>query len=130
LSFDALYRRFGGITWYVQAVMNELWATEEALEDAHQVDQAVSNLVERRKLNFHDLDASQSVSARALLRAVAKEGCAKSPTSAAFLRAYGLKSASTVAGALKQLLSNELLYRTEDGYVIYDRLFGEYLRTL
>ena len=31
--------------------------------------------------------------------------------------------------ALDSLLDDELLYRREDGYVVYDRLFAEWLRS-
>jgi len=127
-AFDSTYRRFDGVTWYIQTVLNEVWSSGEGLQDESQVEQAVWNLVARRRLNFHDLDVCQSASARALLRAIAHEGCVKAPTSSAFLSSQGLGSASTVASALKQLLSNELVYKTDEGYVVYDRLFGEYLR--
>lgn len=126
--FDEVYRRFDGVTWYVQTVMNEVWSTGESLQDETQVDQAVASLVARRRLNFHDLDVSQTASSRALLRAIAREGCVKAPTAAVFLKGNGLGSASTVAGALKQLFRNELVYKTEAGYVVYDRFFAEYLR--
>jgi len=127
-AFDVIYRRFDGVTWYVQTVLNEVWASGEGLQDESQVEQAVWNLVARRRLNFHDLEVSQSTSARTLLRAIAREGRVKAPTSASFLSSQGLGSASTVASALKQLLANELVYKTEEGYVVYDRLFCEYLR--
>lgn len=127
-AFASLYRRFDGITWYVQAVLNEIWATDEGLSSAEQVGRAVSNLVARRSLTFHDLDASQSDSARALLRAVAQTGCVSAPMASDFIARCGLRALSTVSGALKQLLAKELLYKTKDGYVVYDRLFGEYLR--
>jgi len=128
--FDEIYRRFDGVTWYVQTMLNEIWASGEALKDESQIEQAVWNLVARRRLNFHDLDVSQSTAARALLRAIARAGVVKAPTSSAFLSSQGLGSASTVASALKQLLANELVYRSDAGYVIYDRLFGEYLRRI
>ena len=128
--FDAIYRRFDGVTWYVQTILNELWASGDALRTEAQVELAVGNLVARRRLNFHDLDVSQSASARALLRAIARVGCVKAPTSSAFLSEQGLPSASTVAGALKQLLANELIYKTDCGYVVYDRFLGEYLRRI
>jgi len=105
-----------------------VWASGEGLQDESQIEQAVWNLVARRRLNFHDLEVSQSTSARTLLRAIAREGCVKAPTSASFLSSQGLGSASTVASALRQLLANELVYKKEEGYVVYDRLFGEYLR--
>lgn len=127
--FDALYLRFDGVTWYVQSVLNEIWSLGEGLVKAEEIDEAVRNLVLRRELTFHDLDASQSDSARALLRAVARAGCVAAPTSAAFLSACGPRAPSTIAGALKQLVENELLYKTKDGYIVYDRLFSEYLKT-
>lgn len=128
--FDATYLRFDGVTWYIQTILNEIWATGDGLRADSQLEQAIANLVARRRLNFHDLDVSQSTSARALLRGIARAGCVKAPTSSAFLSEQGLSSASTVAGALKQLLANELVYKTDLGYIVYDRLFGEYLRRI
>lgn len=129
-AFSEIYDRFDGITWYMQAILNELWSTGEGLTDVAQVDAVVENLVSRQSLSFHDLCVSQSESAQALLRAVARAGCVAAPTSAEFLAESGLNAPSTVAGALRQLLEKELLYKTDSGYVVYDRLFGEYLKQI
>ena len=128
-AFDALYRRFDGVTWYVQAALNEIWSLGEGLAEEAVVEEAVRNLVLRRELTFHDLDASQRDAARALLRAVARAGCVAAPTSAQFLSSCALRAPSTVAGALRHLVENELLYKSKDGYIVYDRLFAEYLKT-
>ena len=47
-----------------------------------------------------------------------------------FIMKYGLRAASSVKTSLKMLLDKELVYRGSEGYVIYDRFFAEYLRSL
>ena len=42
---------------------------------------------------------------------------------------HGFKSHSTVRSALSDLISNDLLYRSDCGYVVYDRLFGIWIRS-
>ena len=63
-----------------------------------------------------------------LLRAVAAERVVSEPMSAEFGRRHGLRAASSVRFALDSLLEDELLYKRDDGYVVYDRLFAEWLR--
>ena len=46
--FMGLYRRFDGVTWYVQAVLNKVWETRMSLEHDIQVDAAVKELYEER----------------------------------------------------------------------------------
>ena len=45
-----------------------------------------------------------------------------------FVERHRLAATSSVRSALKVLLDKDLVYRTETGYVVYDRLFGEWLR--
>ena len=79
---------------------------------------------------FFDLFRSQSEASKALLRAVASENVVSQPTSKVFLSAHSLGAASTVASAIENLLSRELLYKSENGYMVYDRLFGIWLSRL
>jgi hypothetical protein len=124
MAFRALYDRFEGITWYVQAVLNRVWESGEGLTSVSQIDDAVDSLVEGGAIVFHDLFRSQNDASRALLAAVAKDGCVAAPTSGSFLSRHGFSSHSTVRSALRDLVDNDLLYQTDDGYVVYDRLFG------
>lgn len=125
--FKVLYDRFDGITWYVQSVLNRIWESGEGLTDLRQIDAAVGDLVEGSDIVFHDLFRSQNPASRTLLRAIAKAGCVAEPTSSAFLAHYGLKSHSTVQSALRDLVENDLLYRSDKGYLVYDRLFSLWL---
>ena len=84
-------------------------------------------LVEGSNIVYHDLFRSQNEASRALLRAVAADGCVAAPTSGDFLSRHGFKSHSTVLSALAALLGNDLLYQTDNGYVVYDRLFSLWL---
>ena len=127
--FRSLYDRFEGITWYVQAVLNKVWESGKGLEDVSQIDDAVHSLVESSSIVFHDLFRSQNEASRAVLRAVAADGCVAEPTSGEFLSRHGFKSHSTVRSALADLINNDLLYRSDSGYVVYDRLFGIWIRS-
>ena len=62
------------------------------------------------------------------MRAVAAEDVVSEPTGKAFLAKYDLGSASTVASVIANLVERELLYRTEKGYIVYDRLFALWLK--
>lgn len=128
--FMKLYRRFDGVTWYLQAVLNKVWETRTSLRSDAQVERAVAELRDERALVYHDLLAAQNGASRNLLAAIARTGAVKEPTSSAFLSANGLRVASTVRAALKDLSRKDLVYRSDDGWIVYDRLFAEWLRSL
>ena len=129
-AFEHLYDRFDGVTWYVQAVLNRTWAAGGGLVSAAQVDETVDGLVEESSLFFHDLLNSQTPAERAVLKAIGRDGVAPAVTAAAFLRRHGLPAASTVRSAAANLEKRDLLYRTDGGFIVYDRLFGAYLSRL
>ena len=127
--FDRLYRRFDGVTWYLQAVLNKVWETRTSLLDDAQVDRAVVELCEERALVYHDLLAAQNGASQEVVVAIARNGVVAEPTSAGFLAANGLSGASTVRAALKDLAAKDIVYKADGGWIVYDRLFAEYLRS-
>lgn len=126
-AFDALYSRFDGVTWYVQRVLNLLWTLGNGLESVRQIDEVVSELVEDRSLVFRDLLDSQNDVARKLLPVIAANGPVAEPTSAAFLAKCAL-SASSVRSAIADLRNRDILYKSDSGCIVYERLFGEWLK--
>ena len=126
--FRRLYRRFDGVTWYLQAVLNKVWETRTSLLDDAQVDRAVVELYEERALIYHDLLLAQNEASQELVVAVARNGVVPEPSSAEFLSTNSLRGASTVRAALKDLIGKDLVYKTDAGWIVYDRLFAEYLR--
>ncbi len=127
-TFAAAYDRFEGITWYVQSVMKVLYASDVVRPTEEDVAAVVSQLVEENAMNYGFILSKSTPGAVELLRAVAAERVVSEPMSAEFGRRHGLRAPSSVRFALDSLLEDELLYKREDGYVVYDRLFAEWLR--
>ena len=71
---------------------------------------------------------SQNESSQRLLSAIAAEGMDKGLMSGEFIEKHHLVATSSVRSALEVLLRNDLVYRAENGYVVYDRMFSEWLR--
>lgn len=127
--FSALYSRFDGVTWYVQRILNHIWANGGGIDSIDAVNDAVNDLVQDRALVFRDLLESQNETAKVLLLTISKVGIVKRPTAAEFLQDCKL-SASSVRSALAELCERELVYKGENGYIVYDRTFGEWLKSL
>ena len=129
-AFLAVYGRFDGITWYVQAVLNRLYETRRRSLGIDDANDAVRTLVEDGSYGFEAIVNGCPDGALRLLKAIAAEGCVKEITSGAYMSKHGLKTASSVAAALKTLKNADLVYKTDAGYVVYDRLFGLWLSKL
>ncbi len=129
-AFHALYSRFNGITWYMQAILWDLYAAHMDVTDESQIANAVKERVLANEYDQQMILELLPDGARRLVKAIAREGMVKSPQAGDFIFKYGLRAASSVKTSLQMLLENEILYRDKDGYVIYDRLFAEYLRSL
>jgi len=129
-AFNALYARFDGITWYVQMVLRKLWADGRGLPSDEVVAAAVDDLVDSRRQEYYDLYRAQNDSSRRLLKALAVAGPVAEPMSGAFVAKHGLRAASSVSSAVGDLESRDLIYRMPTGYVVYDRFFGLWLRSI
>jgi uncharacterized protein len=115
------------VTWYVQRVLNALWTAGDGLTSEAQVEAAVADLVADRALVFRDLYESQNEVAKKLLPAIAAARVVAEPTAQSFLADCGL-SASSVRSSLADLCVRELVYKSSEGYLVYERLFAEWLR--
>ena len=124
-TFNRVYSMFDGITWYVQTVMNRLYERKSAT--VADVGEVVDNLLQEKSWEYAAILKGLPAGAAKLLKAVAKEGVVKSATGGRFIAAHSLSGASSVHLSLKKLLEDELLYETDNGLVVYDRLFGMWL---
>lgn len=126
--FGRIYSMFDGITWYVQTIMNRFYARRSAtMADVISV---IDELLQEKSWEYAAILKSLPVGAARLIKAVAKDGVAKSVTGGRFIEAHSLKGASSVHLSLKKLQEDELLYETDAGFVVYDRLFGMWLSRL
>lgn len=125
--FDFVYDKFDGHTWYIQNVLNRLYGYKENVNQ-QLVDYVIAEIVNEYTYAYENLLSAYSSGSVKLLKAIAKEGCVQEINSGEFISKYRLKAASSVNTALKKLLNNEIVYKTSQGYIVYDRFMNEWLR--
>lgn len=125
-----VYDDYEGVTWYMQMLMNELFAlTEKGSRcDLDCYPMAKKNVIQTQESSYKDTLANVSAKQKPVLLAIAKEGEATNVTSANFLRNNGLASSSSVQSALKGLLEKDIVTRSENRYRVYDYFFAEWLK--
>ena len=127
--FNRMYDALEGHTWYIQRLLNEMYATVGKGETA---DLAVLNAAMQ---HIHKLDRrsyEESIQhltnpQKQLLIAIAKDVKAKEITSSDFVRKHGLKSSSSVQSAAKSLYEAETVTREIDTYFVTNRFLGFWL---
>ena len=125
--FNTIYEKYEGHTWYVQCLLNRLYGYDRDV-DMELVSYATEQILAEYSYIYADLLKAYTAGQVRLLKAIAKEGCVKEVLAGDFISTYGLRAASSVSAAMKKLQENELVYQTADGYIIYDRFMGEWLR--
>ena len=126
--FHDIYTRFDGITWYVQMVLNKLFDTDRQATDIQYVTQAIDAALQTVSTSYEGLLPFLTPNQKALLRAIAREEPVEQPLRSDFIKKHDLPSTSTIKSVLETLQRKELIYRTEKGYIIYDRFFSLWLK--
>lgn len=126
---EDIWNRYNGYTWFVQMMMNELFALTEdgAICHVDMIPEAQRNVVMSQESGYKDILSNIPPKQKIVLQAIAKEGVAKSITSAKFIKKYNLNSASAVQAAIKLLLQNDIITKNENSYRVYDYFFAEWL---
>ena len=127
--FHALYTRFEGITWYLQALLWDLYAAGGDVLEVQQLDEAVKQRILANEYDQQRVLELLPDGARRLVNAIAREGVVKSPQAGKFIERHSLRAASSVKTSLDMLVDKEILYHGQNGYVVYDRFLAEYLRS-
>lgn len=126
-TFNAMYDRFEGHTWYIQNLLNRLYGYGEDV-NLESVEFAVNQVVSEYSYSYIDLLNSCTASNVRLIEAIASEGCVKEIYAGEFISKYKLTGASSVSASLTKLEENEIVYKSENGYIIYDRFMSEWMR--
>ena len=125
--FFAVYRKFAGITWNVQQMLNRLYEIRSKTITTADVSRVIGMLVDEFSDEYartmNDCHPNDCV----LAKAIAKEGCVASLHASEFAKKYLLPPPSSVNLSIERLLAKQIVYKTEKGYVIYDRLMGIWL---
>ncbi len=128
--FDTIYKQYDGHTWYIQKIMNQLYGNPDGVIDEKAVNEAVLQILQENAFYYQMLMRSYTKGQVRLMKAVACEGVVKELTAGRFIAKYDLTAASSVKSASRHLLENEILYRSKEGYLVYDRFFGLWLQRL
>lgn len=126
---ESVWQRFDGYTWFVQMMMNELFALtpQGGICQIAMIPEARRNVMMSQEGSYKDLLSNLPPKQKMVLQAISKEGIAQNITSSKFIKKYNLGSASTVQSAVKLLLKNDLLTRTDSGYRVYDYFLSDWL---
>lgn len=129
---EDVWNKYAGYTWFVQMMMNELFALTPIGETCQEpmIAEARHNIILAQEQSWKDLLSNIPPKQKMVLQAIAKEGVAQNITSAKFIKKYNLTSASSVQSAVKLLLKNDLITMSERGYRVYDYFFSEWLATV
>ena len=126
---EHVWAKYDGYTWFVQMVMNELFALTARDEACtmDKVDAALQNVILSQENSYKTLLSNLPPRQKMVLQAIAKEGVARNVTSMKFVKQYNLGSASSVQSAVRLLLQNDLITQEDGCYRVYDYFFSEWL---
>jgi len=133
ISAECFYRMYDaleGHTWFIQRLLNEMYATmgEGETADINCLNAAMQHILKLDKRSYEETLQRLSSPQKQLLIAIAKEIKAKEITSSGFVHRHGLKSASSVQNAANALYENEMITREGDEYFVTNRFLGFWLK--
>ena len=128
--FKGVYSLFEGHTWYVQRLLNELfaWTRPGERATADILPEVISYVVKTYARSFQEQMSNMPDAQKKLLIAIAKDGKTDKVTSIAFCRKHALKSPSTVQSALRVLNEKGVLRKEGDNYSVANRLLEIWVR--
>lgn len=128
--FHELYDTYDGYTWYIQSVLNRLYENFKTVSTSTQLWETILNVVGSKAPQYESILSFLTDNQFSLLRAVAKEGTVGQPMGKEFIKKYSLSGASSVKTAIDVLYDKEMLYRTPNGYIVYDRFMSQWLQRI
>lgn len=128
--FRKMYQRFKGHTWYMQYVLNRLYEQRESVLNEALFEKCLADIVRSEVDEYQRLYAILTENQSTLLRAIARERLVSAINGASFIKKYGLKGSSSINTALKFLLNNEYVFKSEEGYCVYDHFMELWLQSL
>ena len=126
----AVYDISYGITWYTQKLFNTMYAhtTEGDVCLPENVEDALEYIIKTHSYSYEEVLFRLPERQKQVLIALAKSGPTKSITSAAFLQANALPSASTVQSAVRGLLEKDYITLFHGTYSVYDLFLGNWIQ--
>lgn len=126
---EVVYKMFDGCTWYIQMMMNEMFALTEkgSVCTTEYIDFAWDNIIMSQEDRYQSILYHLAPKQKQILYAIAKDGKAANITSSDFIKRHRLVSASSVQAAIKPLLKHDIVTCEEGSFRINDYFFAAYL---
>lgn len=127
---STIYERFDGTTWYIQKMLNQLFAITPQGQTVSLADisKAENQIISQNEEAYKDTLFQLTTKQRDLFIAISKEGSATQITGSPFLKRHHLTSASSVQKAASILRSKQLLTHYQGVYEWYDKFMSAWLR--
>ena len=127
--FKSVYDLFEGHTWYVQRILNELYAWTNKGDEATEqlMREVLTYVINTYARTFQEQISVVPEAQKQLMIAIAKEENAEQVTSIAFCKKHSMKSPSTVQSALRVLHDKGTVSRKGNTYSITNRLLRIWL---
>lgn len=128
--FRTVYRNMQGITWFVQVMLNELFALTPAGGRPHPELLAVAeqNIIGLQEYSYREIMARLSPLQRNLAVYLAKTGPVKNLLSGDTLAASGFKTAASIQSAWKGLLKAGIGTIMNNSFQLYDIFLTRWIR--
>lgn len=129
---EEICHRFEGVTWYIQKVLNYLFADTAFGETCRMdmLDVTVNEIVKDNGTIYADLLYQLTAKQKELLIAINKEGKVKAVTGSKFIKKHHLTAASSVQTTIKSLMDKQLVTCHLGVYEVYDKFFSIWLSRL
>lgn len=125
--FHYVYSLYEGYTWYIQMILNRLYSKVGRTIDIELAQESIREILLENEFYYQHLLQVYPKGQVKLIKAIAKAKKVKEPLSGEFISKYGLNATSSVRSALSRMQDEEIVYRSADGYMVYDRFFGQWL---
>lgn len=124
------YKKFDGVTWYIQKIMNQLFfrAEKKHAVNVLNLEESVETIVSENADAYGNLFYLISPSQKSLLLAISQEGKASGITGKNFIKRYSLASASSVQKAILSLQEKQLITNDLGTYEVYDKFMALWLK--
>lgn len=127
--FDSVYSNMMGHTWYIQFILNRVFALPENNYTEQDVNHVIRDVLEEENATYKTYCEMITNGQLKLLKAIAMEKRVLEPFEAGFMRQHNLNAPSSVRLALQSLSDKMLILKDEEGYYfVYDRFFSLWLR--
>lgn len=128
-AVEMLYRRFDGITSYMQRVLNLLFLQTEkgGTCSVDMIEPAINILLDVSSDTYLSLIYQMPEKQRDVFLAIVTEDKAKNVTGGQFIRKNRLPSASSVRSAVNGLLEKDFITNDNGVYQVYDKFFQQWI---